>query len=656
LTRIFDLTGTSRPVSVDIRVGNGDSVEMHTTTVAAAIYDENHVSWTLARAIPNISAVEFVTDQRVLGIRIRRTTGTSSTSTVRVFCPARGSGYSPVYSPSADVTPAGLNDTRRFFDQCTMGPLPLEAASFSGTYGAWIEAQFASPAPVLPAIQTGLNGNLDDRGISSCLFKPWCENNTDQLRLRTAFVLNQIVVCGYAQNSGDPNLRTWHQGLIDKAFLNFRDILRHTCMNRAMGYYLNNMKNSAKNIAPSQNFARELLQLFSMGVFALNKDGSVQIGSNGRPRLAYTQGDVASAARYLSGWSQRGPVVADPGTNGTPANGDMETGAAVGGFSLDLAYNGWDAPSGGTLGIWPFFGKTNTDYPCFGVFAVPNNQQIIDRMEAIIDVIMQQQTTGVYICKQMIQKLVTDNPSPQYIRRVVAAWENNGSGVVGDMKAVLRAILLDAEARGNSKPVTFGRAQEWALSYVRRQRYAQALPIIGQDAQAYIWWSRFGSPEVSILNKAGQRPGLPISVFNDYPFQYQLSSAQAPAAALWTAPAMQANIGIAPGFSTSSHLASPTAMGSFDQSGRWQVTALIALYDTTYAATAGLDAVKAAAAHNALIDKVYADLHQGDLPTTAERTEILGFMTDLHGQSINTRSKCCWLIQLILAVPRAAVV
>jgi hypothetical protein len=158
------------------------------------------------------------------------------------------------------------------------------------------------------------------------------------------------------------------------------------------------------------------------------------------------------------------------------------------------------------------------------------------------------------------------------------------------------------------------------------------------------------------MTKSGQRPALPVSVFNDYPFQYSLAGAEAPAAAMWTATALQVNIGIAPGYSTGSGLANPTAMAAWDESGRWLTTSLIALYDTTYAATAGADSVKALAAHNALIDKVYPDLHQGDLPETAERAQILGFMTDLHSQSQSTRSKCCWLIQMILAVPRAAVV
>jgi hypothetical protein len=646
ITRIFDLTGTSRPVSVDIRVGAGDSIEMHTTTVPAAIYDEAHPSWTVARATSGANTIESVTNRNVVGVRVRRTAGSSTTSTVRVFCPVRGSGYNPVYNPSYDAAPAGLNDTRRFLDQCTMGPLALEAASFSGTYGAWLQQQVDAPAPTVTPLLGPESNSPPYWGASRALFKFWLEHSaSNALRVRVAHALSQIVVAGPGPGgSGNSNMHSWHQGLVNLALSNYRDILNHACVHRAMGFYLNNLANSAWNIAPSQNFARELLQLFSTGANALNKDGTEVRDGTGALVRAYSQTDVGAAARYLSGWYIPFPLGHRPGELGSPANGNMVTSKSL---SQNLAFNGDTTP-------WPFFGRTSADYPAFATLADPSDAQIIARKDAVIDVIMQQPSVGPYICKQLIQKLVTDSPTPQYVRRVVASWDNNGSGVVGDLRAVVRAILLDAEARGNSKPVTFGRAQEMTLSITRRMRYAQVQTHDIALNQMWVWATFQGSPPPMIVPKMGQLPAWPVSVFNDYPFSFTAIGVEAPAAALWNSTSIQANSGIAMSYSSS--LASPVAMGTDDPIGRWNVTDLIAVYDAAFAADPGGTPAKVLAGHTALMNRAYADLHQGDLPTTVEQTEILALLADLNGQSLTTRARCCWLVNFLTAISRAAIV
>ncbi|MBY0438773.1 MAG: hypothetical protein K2W80_11315, partial [Burkholderiales bacterium] len=149
VTRIFDVAGVSRPISVVFTIGLGDSLNMHTTTDPAGLTNENHASWTEARATSGASTIETVSDRRVVGIRVRRTAGTGSSS-VRVFAPERGPGYNPTYNPTYnpayDVSPLGVADTRRFLTQATMGPTVADVDNFSGTFGTWINNQLALPA------------------------------------------------------------------------------------------------------------------------------------------------------------------------------------------------------------------------------------------------------------------------------------------------------------------------------------------------------------------------------------------------------------------------------------------------------------------------------------------------------------------------------
>ena len=646
--RVINVTGVSRPIAIDITCGAGDSILMATTTDPAGLTDSDHESWEIVRPSSGASVIEIVGSPQVVGIQLLRTAGTSSGSSVRVYAPERGPGYNPVYSPTYDASPQGLNDTRRFLDQATMGPRPLEAAAFTGSYGQWINNQLsASPATLRPLVDGELSNLSDNFATVERLWMAWSENDTNQLRLRTAHALTQIIPVN--SRSGQWNLSLWHDGMVAKSLGNYRQVLDHACMHRAMGGFLNNLGNNAKNgVPPSQNFARELIQLFSLGIHVLNKDGSLVL-VDGQPVKAYQQSDVGAAARYLAGWGV--PFASNPGGGSvfagegiSPANGDMMTTAEMN--RNDLAYDGPPL----TL-----FGFTQVDYPAFAQAANPTNAQIRARKDAVIDILMRQPSIGPYICKQLIQKMVTDSPSPQYVRRVVAAWDNNGSGVNGDLAAVVRAILLDEEARGNSKPATFGRAQEWILSCTKRQRYAQSRART-EIQQQYLWYNNLaGNPSAVLVNMA-QQPGRPQSVFNDFPFRFMLNGVDAPAAALWTAPAVQANIGMALSFSNTDRLASQAPYGGWDATGRWQATALIGVYDAAFAAAPGDAAAKRLAAHNALIDKVYPDMHQGAMPSVPERAEILGALNDWHAQGTNTQSLCIWLTNFVMVLPRAAVV
>lgn len=535
------------------------------------------------------------------------------------------------------VQPTGLNDVRRFLDQATMGARPGQAASFSGTFNAWISEQFSAPFKLIDAARMNAlgynNRNERNNATRSAVFARWC-NEDAQLRMRVGHVLQQIVCCGPSLWSAEMDSALWWNALVSNAFGNYRSILRLAVQHRHMGAYLNNKNNDAsKGKAPSQNLARELLQLFSMGVVALNKNGTVIVDSAGKPRQAYDQQDVDALARLLSGW---GLPFANyvAGLQGTQPNGMMNVVPV-------LAYSGPQLK---------FLGAT------FPAVSRPTADTVLGRLDAVLDLIMAQQTTAVYISKQFIQKLVTDTPSPRYIWDVTAAFENNGEGVRGDLKAVVQAVLLHREARGNAKPDSFGRAQEWVLSVTRAMRYGQLenLPDpVPTNIPAYGWATDHGNPQMNLLGVMGQAPMTPVSVFNDYPFDHRLNGMESPASALWNAPAIMANI--ARMLSYSPRLTWAVPSGPNELTGRWSLHFLLQRYAQVETATIGTTQQKVTAAVTVLVDLIYSDLNQGRRMNAGARQQTIEFAI-VDCADVSVREKLAWVINFIRCLPESAVV
>jgi hypothetical protein len=533
---------------------------------------------------------------------------------------------------------AGLNDSRRFLDQATMGARPGEAAALVGSFKEWIDIQFLAPyrpIDVQSILSQGINNDPGSRNNDTrmCIFARWC-NESAQLRMRVTHVLSQIICCAPSGWSNQIDSMLWWNQIAANAFGNYRTLLMVAIQHRHMGSFLNNKDNDASNgKAPSQNFARELLQLFSTGIYLLNPDGSVKMDAAGKPIQAYFQTDVDALARLLSGWGLPFGVYI-PGQNGTDPNGWMNV-------RPELAYSG---PSVSFLG------------QSFPAIAAPTSTDVIARANRCVDLILAHPSTSVYIAKQFIMKLVTDSPSGAYVNRVAAAFANNGSGVIGDLKAVIRAVLLDQEARGERKPIQFGRAQEWALSLSKAMRYAEMEPVPDPTATekfGWIWASDHGNPAVNVLGVMGQAPGTPSSVFNDYPFEFLVNGASAPAAALWNAPAVMANVSRT--MSMSSYMAQPLASTRSDPIGRWRVSALIAFFDSNYASAGGTPDQKLIAAVGALVDRVYGDLNQGRPMSATARQNTVAFV-QIDCASLPTREKIVWLINFIRCLPESAVV
>jgi len=361
-------------------------------------------------------------------------------------------------TPSPDGGPALDADTVRFLEQSTFGPTEALVISVQDAgFSAFLDAQFAAPASSLGTYPVNLEAPAVKCPTGSA---PTCYRDTftsflpavqffdnaltgnDQLRQRVAFALSQILVVSDGEVNSTYGMADYEQLLLTDAFANYRQILQDVTLSPAMGRYLNMVNNDkanpAKGTHPNENYARELLQLFSIGLAKLNPDGSVVTDTNGQPVPTYDQSVVDGYAAVFTGWTY--PTV--PGATQKPHNpvnyrGVMEAVEANHDTTAKTLLSGVTLPAG---------------------------QTAEQDLKGALDILFAHPNLGPFIGKQLIQFLVTSNPSPAYVARVSAAFADNGSGVRGDLRAVVRAILLDPEARGavQSAP-SYGKLREPAL-------------------------------------------------------------------------------------------------------------------------------------------------------------------------------------------------
>jgi uncharacterized protein (DUF1800 family) len=417
---------------------------------------------------------------------------------------AVGCSSSTPGTPSPDGGLALDADTVRFLEQSTFGPTEALVASVQDAgFSSFLDAQFASPAsslgtyPVVlqaPAVKcpTGSAPNCYRDSYTSFLPAVQFFHNAllgnDQLRQRVAFALSQILVVSDGEVNSTYGMADYEQLLVNDAFANYRQILQDVTLSPAMGRYLNMVNNDKANAAkgthPNENYARELLQLFSIGLVKLNPDGSVVMDANNQPVATYDQSVVDGYAAVFTGWTY--PTM--PGTAQKPHNPTYYRGV------MEAVETNHDTTA-----------KTLLDGA-----TLPAGQTAAQDMQGALDVLFQHPNLGPFIGRQLIQFLVTSNPSPAYVGRASAAFADNGSGVRGDMQAVVRTILLDPEARGavQSAP-SYGKLREPALLAAN---LARALGV--QSDGVY-------------LRNASAAMEQPVyqseSVFNFYPPNYPLA-------------------------------------------------------------------------------------------------------------------------------------
>ncbi|MBD0426706.1 DUF1800 domain-containing protein [Aquisalinus flavus] len=392
-------------------------------------------------------------------------------------------------------------DAARFLLQAQMTARPEDIAAVQelGPEG-WLEAEFARPRG-----QTGVDW-LTAEGFDKVTpegeyfwpqYGDWMAWNQmltgdDQMRKRAAFALSQFFVVSLDPIDGfwPPYMIAAYWDLLCKnAFGNFRDLLEKISLNAAMGLYLNTKGNLKEDEAtgrrPDENYAREIMQLFTIGLYELNPDGTLKRDDNGEPIETYTQDDITNLARVFTGYdyNQKNVKRTDVEWLDYPVP------------SVDFALDpmALDAAEHSFLEV-NFLGKH-----------IPAGTHPSRKFPYVHDVLFNHPNVGPFFGRQMIQRLVKSNPSPSYVARVTAAFNDNGEGVRGDLKAVWKAVLLDPEARTVGTGDLDGKLREPVL------RFAQWARTVGVEAETGTVWV-FNTSRSD--NALGQSPLRSPSVFN----------------------------------------------------------------------------------------------------------------------------------------------
>ena len=419
----------------------------------------------------------------------------------------------------------------RFLSQATFGASPANIAEVQALgYEGWIDAQFAKPTTLAYPYVFENRARTDTEGPtygSSLMTNSWWKNAVtaeDQLRQRFTFALSEILVTSTSDGSplddnahavsdyydmllaghldpSDPNNQvnpvvnpvpkvltgiTGYGGsstLNAGAFGNFRDILLSVTLHPAMGRYLDMVRNDKPNITtgqiPNENYAREIKQLFSLGLNRLHPDGTLILDSKGLPIPTYDQDAIIGFSHVFTGWDWWYADTTSPGgvrtsfgasTNYLEPMREVPVRHFTGQKRLlnNVVIPG--LPTVGGLPLDPYAGHSSTQYNDAAYRALPAQELLYSH-----DKIFNHPNVGPFVCRQLIQRLVTSTPSPGYVYRVVSKFNDNGSGVRGDMKAVVKAILLDYEARSTTARLAIGYGKQ-REPVIRITNVARAFP------------------------------------------------------------------------------------------------------------------------------------------------------------------------------------
>ena len=414
----------------------------------------------------------------------------------------------------------------RILEQATFGPTDddLKAVQTLGT-AKWIEQQLnASSAydsssdshqshlqrykaiakmaePSTYSSESDFNNNYHGR-TSDYQTAAWFDNvlhGKDQLRQRVAFALSElIVISGSKQRTrfrGD-SLASYYDILAKHAFGNFRNLMGEVSRSPGMGVFLshqgNKKFNSSSNTHPDENFARELMQLFSIGLWKMNQDGSMVKDSSGDPIASYTQDDVEELAKVMTGYDIKGNS-----KFGKTNRGNGEEWASPMEFNSSHHEYASKTFLGSNIGAE---GSSNSD---------PAD------LDQALNIIFQHQNVGPHVGRHLITRLITSNPSSAYISRVAEKFNNDGNGNRGNLKEVVRTVLLDPEAREEeySNVGNFGKPKEPILALTQFLRAFDVKPLDG-------WKSRTNATMNGVYqffyleNIIGQSPLRSETVFN----------------------------------------------------------------------------------------------------------------------------------------------
>lgn len=412
---------------------------------------------------------------------------------------------SAVLPVAAGDLPASRAEAARFLTQATFGPTPatIDRVMAIG-YSNWLDEQFAKPQSshlsywnaanaAIKAAHPSQEGALPPQVLES--FYKQALTGDDQVRQRVVYALSQIFVISL----NDSRFYHYSQQVVSyldllgkNAFGNYRTLLEEVARHPAMGNYLSHMHNQKEDPAlgrvPDENFAREVMQLFSIGLHQLNSDGTVKKDALGKPLETYNAEDIAGIARVFTGWSWSGSDTSEARFYDRKTARDP---ARLYTFMQNYPqYHSGSAKS--------FLGQT-----------IPALTSANASLTAAMNALAAHPNVGPFIGKQLIQRMVTSNPSPAYVARVAQAFASNGAGARGELKAVIKAVLLDPEARDMTiaNSPTYGKVREPVL---RLTAYLRAFGATSDSGKFIIGIT--DEPGTQI----GQTPLYSPSVFNFY--------------------------------------------------------------------------------------------------------------------------------------------
>ena len=404
-----------------------------------------------------------------------------------------GGGGGPADPPDPPDPPSLTKlEAYQLLNQATFGATESEAQDvIRMRRDGWIDDQMQKPASLqLPHLQS-LPPPQFPFQLHTDRVDVWFRNalhGDDQLRQRVAFALSEIMVVSQLGALGNLpfSVADYYDLLADNAFGNYRDLLEAVTLHPAMGVYLSMLGNEkpdmALNIRPDENYAREVMQLFSIGLVELNIDGTEKLDDDGQPIPTYDQSVIEGFAHVFTGWSWAGA----PGfrqARPTPFNQVIP------------------------MQLYPGFHDSGEKKLLNGV-VLPAGQSGDQDLEQALDNIFNHPNVGPFIAIRLIQRLVTSNPSPGYVRRVAEVFNDNGEGVRGDLAAVVRAILLDPEAHSPMPMEIDGKLKEPLLRLTQLWKAYDATSASGRYP--------FGFAYVLL----GQGPLQSPSVFNFFSPSY----------------------------------------------------------------------------------------------------------------------------------------
>lgn len=475
--------------------------------------------------------VSFAQNTRTFGKgNIKGVTVNASSNASKGIKTLMSTGYMP--NPKA---------SSRFLSQATLGPKLSEIQSLQNQgIEAWLDQQFGmSPSFNLQNYVQNMHQSMVDSlkiknpagtyTLSNVFIDDWAFDvawfqanmiAADRLRWRVSLALSQIFVTSRI-SAFDENpyaLASYYDLLNKNAFGNYRSLMDSITYHPAMGVYLTYLNNHAtdtlaisagspkkKKVFPDENYAREILQLFSIGLFELNNNGTEKKDINGKSIPTYDNNDIGNLAKVFTGlswshsrylgdnskvtkWSYTKPMKffpIDSTEKYTPSGANPNT---------------WRIVNGHEPGAKTFLNQT--------IPARPVTQGELDIADAL-DIIFNHPNVGPFMARRLIQHLVTSNPSPEFIDRIASVFNNNGTGLRGDLKAVVRAILLDPEARdccSEKENTAFGHLREPFL------RYMNLVNGLGLTNQNGI----YRNVMVDLYDRIEQKPLYSPSVFNFY--------------------------------------------------------------------------------------------------------------------------------------------